>query len=201
METHFQLARMVAELPAESIKDLYWRTWKMKVLIALDTIVGSIQTLVTHMGLTVQVCHSSNKRGATIFLESSRPGRKWDPQLNHPIYRLMPLRTADSVMEAHPVTWPSDEISPAKAHRLQQIILGGLPSVIRVHNQRTREVPHARKTVKVTATCVPLCSLHIFELMYDPLAYTLPTIDDPGAVFYRMVKHPYETTYRSMAAH
>jgi hypothetical protein len=198
MVSQYELARLVAALPADTLKDLYWRSWKARVIFALDTAAATMQTSVNHLGLFVKVCHSSNKRGATIYLEYSRPGRKWESS-NFPRIAMPSLWPPDLVLGSGSISWPSNEVSPASAYRFQQIILVGLPSGNRVPSRRIREVPHAHKTARVTATAVPLCSLPIFELLYVPWALVLPDINDPHALPYQTVKHPYEITYRFVA--
>jgi hypothetical protein len=197
MANLYELARLVAALPSDSLKDLYWRSWKAKVVLALDTAAAAMQTFVNHLGLLVKVCHPSNKRGATIYLECYRPARKWVPS-NVPRSRVPPSWPADMVQWGSRVSWPLDEVSPANAYRLQEIILAGLPSGIRTPSQRVREIPHAHKIARVTATAVPLCSLPIFELMYISWGTILPSINDPQALPYQTLKHRYRTTYGSV---
>jgi hypothetical protein len=188
MEVQYELARLVSPLQAESLKDMLWRSWKAKVISALDATVATMEATVRPLGLTVKICHSANKRGATIYLESSRPGRMWQPL----DMELSPLRPADLVPAVRTVAWPSGEFSPENARRLQQIIWGGLPSVVRVRDRRLQEIPYWETTVRATATSVPLCSLPIYNLMCTTWTDALPRIDEPQALAYRTLKYPYD---------
>jgi hypothetical protein len=197
MANLYELARLVAVLPADYLKDLYWRSWKAKVFLALDSAAAAMQAFVNHLGLLVKVCHSSYKRGATIYLEYGRIARKWVPS-NLPRSHVPPTWPADRVHVGNIVSWPLDEVSPANAYRLQEIIMIGLPSGIRKPSRKVREIPHAHQTTRVTATVVPLCSLPIFELMNISWGTILPSANDPRTVPYQTVKHRYKTSYRSV---
>lgn len=173
MEFHYKAAQLVSSIPGGPLKDVYWRTWKANVFAALDDMCNEISHCLAGIALRCVIVHSALRQGATFYIEALHPGRQWTPA-NGPCAIVLPIPA--SRCGPGPVCWPSHEISPQAAFRIQQIVLGGGRSGTNV------QLP--KPVTTVSDRCVPVCKM----MLYDALMGTnanwslIPDIDtSPGS--------------------
>jgi hypothetical protein len=172
VEQNYKAAQNISFLRAESLKDLYWRKWKATIVSDLDRLTGTISAELSEIGMRCQVCHAQGKRGATIFIESTQLwGRKWvpTPKSISTRSRALSVPPLPPAPASPAIEWPHTRISPENSYAIQQILLGDLPSLVRVPNKRvlgSRSAP-ASQAITVSGACVPVCTLTLFTLAFS----------------------------------
>jgi hypothetical protein len=180
MEKHYKSAQQISALPADTLKDLYWRKWKANVVVDLDRLAAEITGQLSGISMRGRVCHCSGKRGATIFIESVSAYRKWTESgfarsiAGLPVPAFIPT-TAE--------TWEQTKLSPQAAYALLQILLGGLPTLVKVTSQRSNNggVHMANgKVISVSGSMMPVSTLSLFGLRFIDWVH-LPPMDQCNA--------------------
>jgi hypothetical protein len=162
MMLHYKAARLVSVLPVGVVKDLYWRLWKTFLKSELDALRLDITNQLSSIGLRCCVCHSIDRPGATIYIESVEVGRKWNP----PDCPTAPLPVPPiTFFHNAAVVWPPATVSAGNALRLYDIVMAGTTEMT-VPNRRHPRTQSPRQTVQRFGTAVQLCSLNFFSLLY-----------------------------------
>ncbi len=182
MQGLYAAARAISLIPAGEMKDKFWIEWKKSVHDAMEELPREFSACGANLSLTPLWCFSLDRVGATLYLEATSAGRKWQPTASL-VGQAVPVPPA--LPPNPPFVWNPTQISPTNCYALQQTwINAGLASWY-----APRIVPMKMQQTVATKVYVPVC------IMSDVIQFSTVGVSAPDQVHKVANMLPYQSTY------